>query len=219
MFYIDILRRKKNELKISLVFDVHFCSEPYFSVLKLDLPILEKRIGRKWRSCTSTELETWLDWFIMTTTNGLWSTKWVPIKSGFFVNLITRPKYVCHIHLWMWWVQKAMPDPGRVLNQGVWSDTNFEYFFLGNSIIKVHIFWEGHNFFQNIHRRFVLCCSGQIYGGDLPKFCGLLRIYELYHHYSFYSWNKKLPSSTSTWNHALILFHKDTSATQCISPS
>ena len=33
-----------------------------------------------------------------------------------------------------------------------------------------------------LHRRFVLCCTGQIYGGDFQKFCGLLRIYELYKH-------------------------------------
>ena len=33
---------------------------------------------------------------------------------------------------------------------------------------------------QNLHRRFVLCSNGQIYGGDFAKLCGLLRIYELY---------------------------------------
>ena len=33
---------------------------------------------------------------------------------------------------------------------------------------------------RNLHRRFVLCSNGQIYGGDFAKFCGLLRIYELY---------------------------------------
>ena len=31
----------------------------------------------------------------------------------------------------------------------------------------------------NLHRRFVLCSNGQIYGGDVAKFCGLFRIYEL----------------------------------------
>ena len=46
---------------------------------------------------------------------------------------------------------------------------------------KLHIFWEGHKFLQNLHRRFVLCSNGQIYGGDFAKFCGLLRIYELYY--------------------------------------
>ena len=34
---------------------------------------------------------------------------------------------------------------------------------------KVHIFWEGHKFLQNLHRRFVLCSNGQIYGGDFRK--------------------------------------------------
>ena len=35
-------------------------------------------------------------------------------------------------------------------------------------------------FLRNLHRRFVLCSNSQIYGGDFAKFCGLLRIYELY---------------------------------------
>ena len=47
-------------------------------------------------------------------------------------------------------------------------------------LCKVHIFWEGHKILRNLHRRFVLCSNGQIYGGDFAKFCGLLRIYELY---------------------------------------
>ena len=33
---------------------------------------------------------------------------------------------------------------------------------------------------QNLHRRFDWHYIGQIYGGDFAKFCGLLRIYELY---------------------------------------
>ena len=33
---------------------------------------------------------------------------------------------------------------------------------------------------RNLHRRFVWHYIGQIYGGDFAKFCGLLRIYELY---------------------------------------
>ena len=32
----------------------------------------------------------------------------------------------------------------------------------------------------NLHCRFVLCNNGQIYRGDFAKFCGLLRMYELY---------------------------------------
>ena len=45
---------------------------------------------------------------------------------------------------------------------------------------KVHVFWEGHIILRNIHLRFVLSSNGQIYSGDFAKFCGLLRIYELY---------------------------------------
>ena len=55
-------------------------------------------------------------------------------------------------------------------------------------VLKVHIFWESHKFLQNLHHRFVLCSNGQIYGGDFAKFCGLLRIYELYKLFSRHSW-------------------------------
>ena len=37
----------------------------------------------------------------------------------------------------------------------------------------------------NIHQLFVLCSASQVIGGDFAKFCGLLRIYELYHLYSY----------------------------------
>ena len=33
---------------------------------------------------------------------------------------------------------------------------------------------------KNIHQLFDLQYIGQVIGGDLAKFCGLLRIYELY---------------------------------------
>ena len=33
---------------------------------------------------------------------------------------------------------------------------------------------------QNLHCRFDWHYVGQIYGGDIVRFCGLLRIYELY---------------------------------------
>ena len=36
------------------------------------------------------------------------------------------------------------------------------------------------NFCEITALDFVLCSNGQIYGGDFAKFCGLLRIYELY---------------------------------------
>ena len=33
---------------------------------------------------------------------------------------------------------------------------------------------------HNLHRKFVLCSTSQIYGGDFTKFCGLLNLNELY---------------------------------------
>ena len=47
-------------------------------------------------------------------------------------------------------------------------------------IIKVHLFSEVHKILRNLHRRFDLYYIVQIYVGDFAKFCGLLRIYELY---------------------------------------
>ena len=44
---------------------------------------------------------------------------------------------------------------------------------------KVHIFWEGHKLLRNLHQLFVLCIASQIIWGDVAKFCGLLRKYEL----------------------------------------
>ena len=35
-------------------------------------------------------------------------------------------------------------------------------------------------YFSKDFSTFVLCSVSQIYGGDFAKFCGLLRIYELY---------------------------------------
>ena len=64
--------------------------------------------------------------------------------------------------------------------------------FLGNGVsrknafeiycpLKLRYSEKATNFLRNIHSRFVLCLiNGQIYGGDLAKFCGLLRIHELY---------------------------------------
>ena len=47
-------------------------------------------------------------------------------------------------------------------------------------VSKVHIFWEGHKILWYLHQSFVICTASQIIGGDFAKFCGLLRIYELY---------------------------------------
>ena len=45
---------------------------------------------------------------------------------------------------------------------------------------KVHIFWGGHKILRNRHQLFDWQYIGQTIGGDFAKFCGLLRIYELY---------------------------------------
>ena len=45
---------------------------------------------------------------------------------------------------------------------------------------KVHIVWEGHNTLQNLHLTFDCMYWSQKLGEDFAKFCGLLRIYELY---------------------------------------
>ena len=47
---------------------------------------------------------------------------------------------------------------------------------LYTSILKIHIFWEGHKILRNLHLTFVPRSAS----GDFSKFCGLLRIYELY---------------------------------------
>ena len=46
---------------------------------------------------------------------------------------------------------------------------------------KVYLFWEGHKIWRNLHQLFVQFTASQIIGGDFAKFCGLLRIYELYY--------------------------------------
>ena len=45
---------------------------------------------------------------------------------------------------------------------------------------KVHILWEGHKILRNLHQLFDWQYIGQIIGEDFAKFCGLLRVYELY---------------------------------------
>ena len=47
---------------------------------------------------------------------------------------------------------------------------------------KVHIFWEGHKIFRNLHLTFYWHCIGQKLVGDFAKLWCLLRIYELYIH-------------------------------------
>ena len=46
---------------------------------------------------------------------------------------------------------------------------------------KVHIFWEGHKILRSLHLTFDCMYCSQKLGEDFSKFCGLLRIYELYY--------------------------------------
>ena len=69
------------------------------------------------------------------------------------------------------------PSPPNFQNfRGLWTVCSF----VNIRTIKVHIFWEGHKILRNLHQLFILCTASQIIGGDFAKFCGLLRIYELY---------------------------------------
>ena len=74
--------------------------------------------------------------------------------------------------LWIFGIQSKVPPLRSSLD-----------IFLGykdnDSWNKVHIFWEGHKILQNLHSTFDWHYMGQIYGGDVAKFCGLLRMYEL----------------------------------------
>ena len=47
-------------------------------------------------------------------------------------------------------------------------------------VCKVHIFWEGHKILRNLLLTFDYSTYSQKLGEDFAKFCGLLRIYELY---------------------------------------
>ena len=49
-----------------------------------------------------------------------------------------------------------------------------------STILKVHTFWEGHKILRNLHLPFDLCSASQIIGGDFGKFCGLLRIQNIW---------------------------------------
>ena len=76
----------------------------------------------------------------------------------------------CNVHvIFRIFIRRTNPKRAIICNESC----------IKNLLFKVHIFWEGHKFFQNLHLRFVLCSASQIYGGDFAKVCGLLRIYEL----------------------------------------
>ena len=57
-----------------------------------------------------------------------------------------------------------------------------DYFVVTCKLVKSRFCEKDAKILRNHHHRFVLCSNlvGQIYGGDFAKFCGLLRIYELY---------------------------------------
>ena len=78
----------------------------------------------------------------------------------------------------------------------------FRNWWLHNTVFlcKVHIFWEGHKILQNLHCSFHRYYIGQIYGGDFSKFCGLLRIYELYPS-SITVHIKKMPHKNASLKH------------------
>ena len=70
------------------------------------------------------------------------------------------------------------PKYTQFLNHSQWSKKppRSRYFFT----IKSHIFWEGHKILRNLHLTFDCMYCSQKLGEDFAKFCGLLRIYELY---------------------------------------
>ena len=52
------------------------------------------------------------------------------------------------------------------------------------------MFWEGHKIFWYLHQLFDWQYIGQIIRGDFAKFCGLLRIYELYKRLQWFWFSK-----------------------------
>ena len=44
-------------------------------------------------------------------------------------------------------------------------------------LCKVHMFWEGHKFLRNLHRRFALCSNGQICIGEMGLLQNLLQTF------------------------------------------
>ena len=69
-----------------------------------------------------------------------------------------------------------------------WATNDITFAFEGHTVAaygsKVRIFWEGHKILWMLLRRFDWHYIGQIYGGDFAKFCGLLKVSELYLRYT-----------------------------------
>ena len=56
-----------------------------------------------------------------------------------------------------------------------------------------------------LNQLFFLCTTSQIIGGDFAKFCGLLRIYDLYENKAF---DIKPPGNYHVCAHKLTPYHK-----------
>ena len=72
-----------------------------------------------------------------------------------------------------------LPKVEEILVASIWGFGIWSWYLLF-PLVKVHIFWEGYKILRNLHQLFDWQYIGQIIGGDFAKFCGLLRIYELY---------------------------------------
>ena len=89
----------------------------------------------------------------------------------------------CYQERSLTWVNKA--GKSKIVDYTILLIT-YNTFILSNSgIFKTcsyakFIYYEKASFLRSLHRRFVQCSNGQIYGGDFVNFFGLLRIYELY---------------------------------------
>ena len=77
-------------------------------------------------------------------------------------------------HMWQSPEPNLCELPKKVKKNTLWASTAILILYV------VHIFWEGHKILRNLHLLIDLEYIEQIIGGDFAKFCGLLRIYELY---------------------------------------
>ena len=74
---------------------------------------------------------------------------------------------------------------------------------------KVHIFWEGHKNLRNLPLTFdcMYCC--QKLGEDFAKFCGLLRIYELYFKMTLHNYDLGICFNTfKKYGYSVTYFYK-----------
>ena len=95
--------------------------------------------------------------------------------------------------VWPRFAQPCAQNQNRCINSlnvawtaGKFSRVHFDSFF-----VKVHIFWEGHKIFRNLHLTFDYSTYSQKLGKDFAKFCGLL-IYMNFTNFYTYFLNKTL---------------------------